>query len=361
MNIFYASNSDFSSRQANAIQVMKMCQAFAEHGHNTTLSGLGSVSKDTNLHEGLSLRLLYWPWKRFRLRTLLWYNARQIRRAKPDLVFTRHVLLAQTALALGTPVVLELHSLPEPKTSAQNTLRQIINHPALLRIVTISQGLADDFEAEFSVDPARITVAHDGAEAKAFTPLPKQVPQRRLRAGYFGHLYPGKGMELIAALADAVPEVDFDVYGGTKADIAFWRAETESTHNVTLHGHIPHAEVASRQADCDVLLAPYARQVVHSGGGDISRWMSPLKLFEYMAAGRPIITTDLPVLQEIVTHDQTALLCPAGETDQWAHALRRLEASPELRHHLAQAGRTLLEQNYTWDMRARRVLEGLEI
>ena len=65
-------------------------------------------------------------------------------------------------------------------------------------------------------------------------------------------------------------------------------------------------------ADCDILIAPYAAQVSHAGGGDIGRWMSPLKLFEYMAAERPVVTADLPVLREVVRDGETALLCPPG-------------------------------------------------
>ena len=112
-------------------------------------------------------------------------------------------------------------------------------------------------------------------------------------------------------------------------------------------------------AECDILIAPYAAQVSHVGGGDIGRWMSPLKLFEYMSAERPIVTSDLPVLCEIVKDGHTALLCPPGNAPAFADALRRLAADPDLRARLGAASRDLLEAEYTWEKRARSVLKGI--
>ena len=69
--------------------------------------------------------------------------------------------------------------------------------------------------------------------------------------------------------------------------------------NVELAGYLPHGEVASFLAACDVLLAPYQRQVSIASGFDTARWMSPLKIFEYMAAGRLVLCSDLPALREV--------------------------------------------------------------
>ena len=108
--------------------------------------------------------------------------------------------------------------------------------------------------------------------------------------------------------------------------------------------------------ECDVLIAPYASQVSHAGGGDIGRWMSPLKLFEYMAAERPIVTSNLPVLAEVVQDDHTALMCEPGNVETWVDALNRLANDHALRRRLGSAGRDLLEAKYTWAQRAETVL-----
>jgi glycosyltransferase involved in cell wall biosynthesis len=120
---------------------------------------------------------------------------------------------------------------------------------------------------------------------------------------------------------------------------------------------VPNAELPRYQAACDVLLMPYQRHVAASSGGDIARYLSPMKLFENMACGRPILSSDLPVLQEVL-NPENALLLPADDLDAWVAALQELAASPETRLRFsAQARRDVTA--YSWDRRAARILEGI--
>jgi glycosyltransferase involved in cell wall biosynthesis len=110
---------------------------------------------------------------------------------------------------------------------------------------------------------------------------------------------------------------------------------------------------------CDVLLAPYQRRVFTHGGSDTSRWMSPLKVFEYMAAGKAIVCSDIPVLHEVLSHKETAWFCPPEDIDAWCAALTELRDDANLRLNLGQAARTTFLQHYTWRSRAAAVLNGL--
>jgi len=86
-------------------------------------------------------------------------------------------------------------------------------------------------------------------------------------------------------------------------------------------------------------------------------YMSPLKLFEYMAARRAIIASDLPSVREAVTHDDDALLVPPGDTLALADAIRRLRDDAALRARLAEQAHQHVMARYTWDARARRIIE----
>jgi glycosyltransferase involved in cell wall biosynthesis len=107
------------------------------------------------------------------------------------------------------------------------------------------------------------------------------------------------------------------------------------------------------------LLAPYQSSVTVPGGGDVGRWMSPLKIFEYMAAGKAILASDLPVLREILSHGETALLCPPHNIESWIESLNQLQKDPELRALLGNNAKTVFQSQHTWQARAKKVLENI--
>ncbi|NTV37906.1 MAG: glycosyltransferase family 4 protein, partial [Anaerolineales bacterium] len=110
------------------------------------------------------------------------------------------------------------------------------------------------------------------------------------------------------------------------------------------------------QSAADILLMPYGRSISGSSGGDIANVYSPMKMFEYLASGRAILTTDLPVLREVLDESMAVFATP-GDVDSWASALSELLADEKRRQALGQHGRTAAER-YTWVERARKALEG---
>jgi len=104
-------------------------------------------------------------------------------------------------------------------------------------------------------------------------------------------------------------------------------------------------------------MMPYQPRVAASSGGDIGRYLSPMKMFEYMASGRAILSSDLPVLREVLT-SQNALLLPPEDVVVWVTALQELRQNPHLRNGLAEQARRDVVR-FTWESRAKRVLEGI--
>ena len=166
---------------------------------------------------------------------------------------------------------------------------------------------------------------------------------------------------MVAALARNMPDVDFHVVGGTEADLARWRAHANGNgSNLVFHGHVPAGRTEAYRRAVDVLLAPY-QSTVHGAGGraDIGRWMSPLKIFEYMGSDRAMIVSVLPLLREIVTDGETALLAPPDDVNAWVGAVERLR-DPAVRQAIAKRARERLAARHTWVQRAADVLAGVE-
>lgn len=366
MKIAYLSHSPVSTRVANAIHVMKMCAAFAAHGHDVVLYARGRAD-DAN-----ALRGAYGVEANFRLelrrrgslpglsRSL--YALRQARAAathqKPDLYYARCPASARFALAMGATTVLEVHQIPD-KRSERAMQRAVLGHPRLRRCVVISEGLRTDLRAAYPgvLDDLDCIVAHDGASPADHAPrfALRRGPGRQF--GYAGGLRRGNGLDTVLEMAAALREDTFHILGGSAEEIAQWRTRQRST-NIEWYGRREPNEVAGFLAACDVLLAPYTPGPMTTSGADTSRWMSPLKIFEYMASGTPMIVSDFPVLREVLTDDTTAWAHP-GDTDSWIRAARAL-TGPRARQ-LAENARDSLLRLYTWEARAERVLRGITV
>jgi len=180
-----------------------------------------------------------------------------------------------------------------------------------------------------------------------------------LTAGYSGHFYSGRGMDLLLSLANSFPGVNFLWVGGQDKAVAEWRQRLheQGVANVTLTGFIPNQRIAVYQAACDILLMPYELSIAGSGGGNTADICSPMKMFEYMAAGRAIMTSDLPVLREVL-NDQNAVFCATQDIEAWEMAFGKLINDPIKRQTLGEHAIKDV-QAYSWNERATKALAKL--
>jgi glycosyltransferase involved in cell wall biosynthesis len=217
-------------------------------------------------------------------------------------------------------------------------------------------------------------VAPDGVDLERYAGLP-DPEQARLRlvaanpslqlqpehftAGYTGHLYAGRGINIILEMARRLPEVTFLLVGGEPEEVRRLKDTVQSRGlaNVFLAGFVPNAELSRYHAACDAFLMPYQRRVAASSGGDIARYLSPMKLFEYMACGRPILCSDLTVLREVLS-PENAVLLPPDDVDAWVGAIKSLLEDPARCRFLGELVRSEAKR-YTWEARASDILEGI--
>lgn len=369
-SLFYISKSKLPSTAANSVHVMKMCQAFSRQGITVELSAIrprkhdlvdfGVIFSEYAVEPKFDLHLFGFPNLPARTEFHILSSLKKARNIGSDVIYTRIPRAAVLGELLGWPSVIELH---HPGSYA--TLKAYLRIARRPIIVVITDTLRKRIIADLNCDPNSIIVAPDGAD-----PMPIGVqsllpasPEGRLRVGYLGHLYKGKGMELISLIAPHCPWADFEIVGGTQDDIAMWKSYIGGLPNVRFHGHVPHSMTPGYLSGFDVALLPNQGFVGVSVGSNlnISRWTSPLKAFEYMSAGLPIIASDQPNLREVLSHNVNGLLCPASDAEAWCKALELLRASPELRSRLGQNALEIFTREYSWDARARKLVTAVEL
>jgi glycosyltransferase involved in cell wall biosynthesis len=348
------------ARRASSVQVMRMCNALVRAGHDVVLvAKAGREPTDTDDHAfyGVSraIEIVKVPRPAWRGGGVVFTAgmAREIARRwrDSDLVYSRDLAGAAIAAEMRLPVVFEAHGIPSP-TSARWLLRRVSAHHALRGLVVISRALEADLAAQGYTTRAPIVVAPDAADLGAASER-RRGPH--IRVGYVGNLYAGRGIELVLELARRLPAHDVEIVGGTAREIE--RFQHDAPPNLTFRGFVEPAKLADVYASFDIVLMPYPRSGigVASGKSDTSRWCSPMKMFEYMASGAAIVSSDLPVLQEVLSHERNALIAPAGDVDAWHAAIERLATDRELRSRLAATARDDLATHYTWDARVRRI------
>ena len=371
MRIVYISDSAIPSSSPNSVHVMKMCQAFSDLGHEVTL-----VAKKTTacLKNVKDVHDFYAVKKNFKVRIYpsiafrgsgMFYNVSLAWRAfgiSADLIYTRSITAAFFFLAFRRPVVFEVHEPYEGKGSRlKKMFRFIAYNKRLRKLVVISEALKSYYKKEFSLRDDLIFVSHDGADP--FPPASPIIINDQFKVGYVGSLLVGKGMEILIPLAKRCPQVEFHVVGGNEKQIHECSQKSGNIKNLIFHGFKTQNELPSYIISFDAVIAPYSSYVKVSnkeGANNLALWMSPLKIFEYMSANKPIIASRLGVITEILQHEKNALLCDPEDLKEWEIAIHRLRDEVGLRKELARNALTNFARHHTWRNRVERILEVLK-
>lgn len=340
---------------------MGMCEAMADLGHDVTLHvrpGEEPTADDFAFY-GVNPIFRLAKHARPQMRGLgAFVNAASVGRhlrqpPLPDLLYAREQYGLAASVGTGVPFVFEAHW--KPLSMLQREVQGwLLRRPNFRRLVLISDGLRRIYREQFPwLAEDRVIVAHDAANPPA-TVLPRAAANTpgRLQLGYVGGMLPGYGIEIIVGVAKANSDVDVHVVGGKDDAIQHWRNEAQNVANLTFHGFIAPQLLAPYYASFDVMLAPFQRTAPSI------QWISPMKIFEYMAYGKAIICSDFPIMREILTDRETALLVAADDVDSWSRALRSLQ-DPPLRTRLGDAALAKLRSQHTWRRRSEIVLGGL--
>lgn len=298
---------------------------------------------------------------------------RLVREWSPELVYERYALygLAGGALARRThlPHVLEVNApLRLERRSGPGLAfdgparwceRRIFRAPG--RVLCVSQAVAD-YAIQRGAQPGRVVVQPNAVDATKFQPDDRGTALRAqlgfgtddVVAGFVGSLKPWHGVEqLVTALAYArasTPQLRLLVVGDgpARASIERLAAERGVTAAVALVGNIPHADIPHYLATMDIAVAPYLERP--------DFYFSPLKVFEYMAAGRPVIVPRLGQIPELLADGDTGLLYTPGDIDELAAHLMALARQPGRRAALGMRAAVAVRAHHTWEASARRVV-----
>ncbi len=291
-----------------------------------------------------------------------------------DLIHSRDLIPLIVANASNLPWSFETY---RRHAEEKPWLPPIIRRLGLSRAVGAiahSRASANDLAA-LGFESDAVLVARPGISPERFSPRLDKVAARQ-RCGldvdgpiisYVGNVGPMKGTDEIIDLARRIPDARFLVVGGNANAVHEMQKSLESQRigNVIMVGHQPPPKVAQYLYAADVLFAPAI--FFNSFSGTFSELLplrvlpgTPLKLYDYLAAGRPIVSADQPHNRDLLRHEHTALMVPPSDGEASAAAIKRLLADSKLAEQLS--NNTLTEATeYTWENRGKRMLEFFEL
>jgi glycosyltransferase involved in cell wall biosynthesis len=217
-------------------------------------------------------------------------------------------------------------------------------------LLPLTTACAAYIHEAMDVATPRITVVPDATAA----PSGRIPPRGSGGVIYAGQLYPWKGVDvLVRAMACVVAPLT--IVGGDGAadpnavELRRVASECNAAARVTFAGHVPPREVRARLTDASVAVVPLPDNLM------ARTFTSPLKLFEYMAAGVPIVASDLASIREVLTHGEDAILVPPSDPPALARGIRMVLDDSALAERLRRAAFDKV-RNYTWERRAERII-----
>jgi glycosyltransferase involved in cell wall biosynthesis len=375
MKIHYLWGGMVPSKTANSVQVMKMSEAFSKLGHSISLIHSNKLDRENSINDS-DVFDFYGVSSDFDLTNI---NSRpgvfrhyfgfkiamRAKKHKPDVVFARNLSAAAWSSIIGIPTIFEVHA-PFSTFLGKIYMWMLTRGKGFRKIILITHALKKEMQKNIPskyhdcmfVEPDGVNLDHF---EKNSTSIRKKlgISDDDFVVGYTGSFHSGKGSELIVPIAKCVKNVKFLVVGGSDQEVLNYKklCEKDGIENINWLGFRPNNEIPALIQCCDLLLLPNQKNVLINNIQDIGCWTSPLKMFEYMAASKIILSSDLDVLKEVLNRDN-AIFCAPDKLEEWVDAINEIKSSPQKFEVLAQQARNDVMQ-YTWIERAKRCLEKL--
>jgi glycosyltransferase involved in cell wall biosynthesis len=282
-----------------------------------------------------------------------------------DVIYTRDEITLLLCLLTGRNVLFETYKdIGKAYPPLLGLVARMSKKKHVLGAVLHSR-LASDLMARGGVAPEKCYVIHNGFDPGDMMPaLDKETARNRCGMdqnafciSYAGSLSRDKCVERMADMAARMRDMRFLAVGGTAGQVERLKqyADGRGARNMSFAGQKPINEVAPYLYAADVLLIPPARVAVPGS----AKTILPIKIFMYLAAGRPIIAPDRPDIREILSHGENALLVEPESLEAYVAAAGRLADDPALclalSKNAAELSRTL-----TWEARAEKIIGIIE-
>lgn len=377
MNLLYINDKYFDVEKANTMQVVYMCQTLSKHFNKVVLAfPYWKTRKSTHYYVRLIDDILGFPgnfdvvqynkksiFKRIKFLTGIIGIYKTIKDQKPDIIYTRQIIPAILSDVFRKRKIVELHNFKLHYTSiiVDWIFKQYIIRQSFLDkcacIVLISENLKSKW-IDYGLNENRIIVQHDAILERNFINNNQKIARKRLLinmndiiVSYVGSLYDEYGVDVILKLADINPSLRFIIVGGPEEQKKKFQqmAINMNINNIEFEGFVKHKDVYDYLFAANILLMVWSYDFVTMD------YCSPLKVFEYMAAGKIIVGHNFPTIREVLPEDLALLADPASFNDLNLSLQKSINLINN--NKIEEKVRHLAFKYHTWDVRVKKILK----
>lgn len=351
MKISYIVNVDLTDKVARAVQVYSNAIAFGDL--------LGSdfecicIGKNTFPFKNIWVNNI--KKESSKIRKLIFHISSIKYILNTDVVYSRNLSILYLAKMLNKEIVWEMHdSLDGNNLKIFNKLKKN------LKVVVISSALRGYLIENFTFDNNKILVAHDGVFLETYTKIKKNkkydlrlelnLPIDKYIVMHTGSLYKGRGAELFEVIIKNFPDLYFIQVGGTAKNIHEWEKYYEDYNNIIFIGHQNNETLIKYQISSDLLFLPMTKN------SPIWWCTSPMKLFEYMASGVPILASNIGSVGEVLNKKNSIIFNPENEESIKSGVNYFLNNSRKC-YQLSKKAVRDIEREFDWNIRVQKIVK----
>jgi len=365
MKICYISNSAMPSDNANSLQIVKMCEHLQIIGNEVTLI-VPNTGFDTSYYKFYNLKNKFnlIRCKKFTkfpigINYYLYsiYSIFLSTKINFNYYITRNFFTAFLLLIIQKKVIFELHTDLNIEGKFVRFLVKyfkFLKYKNLVKLICITNGVKNYYLKNNLIDKKKTIILPSATELK-FKLKNKINFKKKLKIGYFGSFYESRGSKFILGLAKIDSKNEYYIYTKLK------KRKTHFLKNLFINDFIDRKKIINSMKIMDVFIMPYQKKITAKGDvGDISNFTSPMKLFDYMATGKVIISSEIKVLKEILKHNKNCIFIKNFKNlINWKIVINNLKNSPE-KYNIISKNAYKLSKKYSYIIRAKKMVEKLD-
>ena len=367
MRICYLANSTIPSSTANSVATMKLCEAFTELKNEVILITTNVKKKNENLYKFYDIkfkfkikRIKYFTEFPLGLRYYLFslFSIIESFNYKPNLYITRNFFSCFLLVIFRKKVIIELHTDISNESRIVKFLvkfTKFLNSKYIVKIITITNGVRYEYVKNKYINERKTLVLPSGSAMK--NNFKFNFKKFFFNIGYFGSLNNSRGVKIIFQLAKIDKKNKYFLYGDLNQSSK--SIVNSMPKNLKLKNHIPYKDISGILDKMDILLLPYASSIKVTGGNDITKYTSPLKLFDYLCAGKIIMCSNFDVLKEVIKDKKNAIFVKNYKNpNSWKIEIIKLQNQLS-KQFIISKNNYLLSKKFSLKRRAKLILNSI--